>query len=463
MQARQIVAGLVRNLNKEMKTKNMITPDLRNSISRSPLRLAFLLIPLALGCFALSPAARAVLPAPDGGYPGENTAEGDDALFSLTTGIDNTAIGFNALFSNTEGSFNTAVGDQALISNTTGFYNTANGASALSHNTTGNENTAIGFNVLASNTEGSASTAFGAYALSSNTTGNQNTATGYDALLSNTIGNQNTVNGFVTMYSNTTGSASTAFGAYALYNNTTGGNNTAIGLQALLSNTSGDSNIALGVGAGRNLITGNNNIDIGNVGVAGDSKRIRIGTAGMQTKTFIAGISGATVASGVAVIVGSNGQLGTVVSSERFKDAIKPMDKASEAILALKPVTFHYRKELDPDGIPQFGLVAEQVEKVNPALVARDADGKVYTVRYEAVNAMLLNEFLKEHRTVEDQKATIAQIKSTVSKQEALIAQQQKAMEVFAAILKEQAAQIQKVSAQVELSKPAARTVLNNQ
>jgi hypothetical protein len=429
-----------------MKTKNMITPDLRNSISRSPLRLAFLLIPLALGCFALSPAARAVLPAPDGGYPGENTAEGDDALFSLTTGIDNTAIGFNALFSNTEGSFNTAVGDQALISNTTGFYNTANGASALSHNTTGNENTAIGFNVLASNTEGSASTAFGAYALSSNT-----------------IGNQNTVNGFVTMYSNTTGSASTAFGAYALYNNTTGGNNTAIGLQALLSNTSGDSNIALGVGAGRNLITGNNNIDIGNVGVAGDSKRIRIGTAGMQTKTFIAGISGATVASGVAVIVGSNGQLGTVVSSERFKDAIKPMDKASEAILALKPVTFHYRKELDPDGIPQFGLVAEQVEKVNPALVARDADGKVYTVRYEAVNAMLLNEFLKEHRTVEDQKATIAQIKSTVSKQEALIAQQQKGMDVFTAILKEQAAQIQKVSAQIELSKPAARTVLNNQ
>jgi hypothetical protein len=463
MQARQIVAGLVRNLNKAMKTKNMTTPDLRSSISRSPLRLAFLLIPLALGCFALSPAARAVLPAPDGGYPGENTAEGDDALFSLTTGIDNTAIGFNALFSNTEGSFNTAVGDQALISNTTGFYNTANGASALSHNTTGNENTAIGFNVLASNTEGSASTAFGAYALSSNTTGNQNTATGYDALLSNTIGNQNTVNGFVTMYSNTTGSASTAFGAYALYNNTTGGNNTAIGLQALLSNTSGDSNIALGVGAGRNLSTGNNNIDIGNVGVAGDSKRIRIGTAGMQTKTFIAGISGATVASGVAVIVGSNGQLGTVVSSERFKDAIKPMDKASEAILALKPVTFHYRKELDPDGIPQFGLVAEQVEKVNPALVARDADGKVYTVRYEAVNAMLLNEFLKEHRTVEDQKATIAQIKSTVSKQEALIAQQQKGMDVFTAILKEQAAQIQKVSAQIELSKPAARTVLNNQ
>jgi hypothetical protein len=431
-----------------MKTKNMITPDLRNSISRSPLRLAFLLIPLALGCFALSPAARAVLPAPDGGYPGENTAEGDDALFSLTTGIDNTAIGFNALFSNTEGSFNTAVGDQALISNTTGFYNTANGASALSHNTTGNENTAIGFNVLASNTEGSASTAFGAYALSSNTTGNQNTATGYDALLSNTIGNQNTVNGFVTMYSNTTGSASTAFGAYALYNNTTGGNNTAIGLQALLSNTSGDSNIALGVGAGRNLITGNNNIDIGNVGVAGDSKRIRIGTAGMQTKTFIAGISGVTVASGVGVVVGSNGQLGTIVSSERFKDEIKPMNKASEAILALKPVTFRYKHEIDPNGIAQFGLVAEQVAKVNPDLVDRDGKGEIYTVRYEAVNAMLLNEFLKEHRNVQELEATVAQ--------------QQKEIQSLTASLKKQASQIQKVSAQLEVSKPTPQMVINN-
>jgi len=156
------------------------------------------------------------------------------------------------------------------------------------------------------------------------------------------------------------------------------------------------------------------------------------------------------------VIVGSNGQLGTVVSSARFKDSIKPMDKASEAILALKPVTFHYKQELDPEGVPQFGLVAEDVEKVNPALVARDADGKVYTVRYDAVNAMLLNEFLKAHRKVEEQEATITQLKSTV-------AQQQKGMEVFAATLKEQASQIQKVSAQVELNKPATRTVFNNQ
>ena len=434
-----------------MSHQNQLTtviPSVGTSISQSPWRRGFLLIPLALAWLVLSPTVRAVTPAPDGGYPNENTAEGDDALFSLTTGIDNTAIGFNALFSNTEGSFNTAVGDQALISNTTGFYNTANGASALSHNTTGGENTASGFDVLASNTEGSASTAFGAYALSSNTTGNQNTATGYDALLSNTTGGQNTANGFVTMYSNTTGFASTAFGAYALYNNTTGGDNTAIGLQALLSNTSGDSNIALGVGAGRNLITGNNNIDIGNVGLPGDSKRIRIGTAGMQTKTFIAGISGATVASGVGVIVGSNGQLGTVVSSERFKDGIKPMDKASEAILALKPVTFHYKKELDPDGIPQFGLVAEEVEKVNPDLVARDEQGKVYTVRYEAVNAMLLNEFIKEHRQVTELKTTLAE--------------QRQQIEKLSAALETQARQIQQVNTQLEANRSAPRLIVED-
>src|SRR5881394_3387647 len=155
---------------------------------------------------------------------------------------------------------------------------------------------------------------------------------------------------------------------------------------SLIQNTTGSSNIALGNSAGQDLTTGSNNIDIGNLGAAGDSKTIRTGTAGTQRKTFIAGISGATVASGVGVIVGSNGQLGTVVSSERFKEAIKPINKASEAILSLEPVTFRYRQELDPDGVPQFGLVAEQVEKVNPDLVARDENGKVNTVRYDAVN-----------------------------------------------------------------------------
>ena len=209
------------------------------------------------------------------------------------------------------------------------------------------------------------------------------------------------------------------------------------------------------MGAGDNLTTGSNNIDIGNAGVGAEGTTIRIGTVGTQTKTFIAGISGAGVI-GVAVKVNAAGQLGTAPSSERFKDAIRPMDKTSEAILGLKPVTFHYKKELDPEGIPQFGLVAEEVEKVNPDLVAHDADGKVYTVRYEAVNAMLLNEFLKEHRKVEQQEATITELKSTV-------AQQQKGMEVLNANLKEQASQIQKVSDQVEMSKPALRTAGNNQ
>ena len=209
-----------------------------------------------------------------------------------------------------------------------------------------------------------------------------------------------------------------------------------------LNNTTGNSNIALGDSAGTNLTTGSNNIDIGNKGKAGESNYIRIGTKGTQTHTLIAGISGATVAGGVGVIIDTNGHLGTVVSSERFKDKVKPMDKASEVILALKPVTFRYKKELDPAGIPQFGLVAEQVAKVDPDLVARDDQGKPYTVRYEAVNAMLLNEFLKAHRKMEEQEATIAK--------------QQEQIEALTTGL-------QKVSDEVELSKPAPRTVLNNQ
>jgi hypothetical protein len=230
----------------------------------------------------------------------------------------------------------------------------------------------------------------------------------------------------------------------------TGTNNTAIGANALENNTTGSSNIAVGYFAGSNLTTGKNNIYIGNSGSSsGEGAKIRIGTIGIQKATFIAGISGVTVPSGVGVIVGTDGKLGTVVSSARYKDALKPMDKASEAILALKPVTFRYKRELDPEGIPQFGLVAEQVEKVNPDLVARDDEGRPYTVRYEAVNAMLLNEFLKEHRKNEEQEKTIVELKS--------------GMTALAATVKEQAAQIQKVSAQLELSKSAPRTVLNDQ
>jgi hypothetical protein len=300
---------------------------------------------------------------------------------------------------------NTATGVDALFSNTTGANNTANGSGALEANTTASSNTANG-----------------AFALFGNTTGGKNTATGQSALEFNTTGINNTASGYL-----------------ALQNNTVGGANTAEGFQALLHST-GSNNIALGASAGINLTNGSNNIDIGAPGAAGEAAKIRIGKQGTQNGTYIAGIRGVTVASGVGVIVGSTGQLGTVVSSARFKEAIKPMDKASEAILALKPVTFRYKQEIDPDGIPQFGLVAEQVEKVNPDLVVRDEDGKVNTVRYEAVNAMLLNEFLKAHRKLDQQQA--------------MIDRQQKQIEALTAT-------VQKVSDQIALSKPAPQLVAN--
>ena len=369
-----------------------ITPRRKN------LQRGLFLIPLvlALAGLGLSSAARALSPPPDGGYPNQTTAEGDGALFSLTTGLGNTALGFNALHSETEGSFNTATGRNALANHTTGNHNTATGGAAL-----------------LSNTDGEGNTATGRAAMGNGTTGSQNTATGWQALFSNK-GDENTANG-----------------AFALYSNTTGG-----------------SNIALGNSAGFNLTTGDFNIDIGNAGVAGEANTIRIGTSGDQTRTFIAGISGTAVA-GAAVKVNANGQLGVAPSSERFKAEIKPIDKASEAILALKPVSFRYKKEVDPKGTAQFGLVAEQVAKVNPALVDRDGNGEIYTVRYEAVNAMLLNEFLKVHRKVE--------------KLEATAVEQQKEIKTLTASLKEQASQIQKVSAQLAVSKPASQMVLNNQ
>jgi hypothetical protein len=445
--------------------------------------IAVLLI--ALACFARSPTSRAVDPPPDGGYPGFNTAEGTDALFHLTTGTFNTAVGFNALFSNTTGSGNTAngfralfrntigndntaSGSQALLSNTSGQDNTATGAFALSKNTSGQENTATGTLALSFNTVGLNNTATGEAALLFNTVGQNNTATGVSALLNNRTSDNNTATGFQALDLNTNGGNNTATGSNALFSNMTGNNNTATGVNALSNNiggsfntangfqalffntgndntaygvnalknnTTGSRNIALGSGAGLNLTMGNDNIDIGNQGRADESGQIRIGTPGVQTATFIAGIRGVTVASGVAVVVSPNGQLGTMISSARYKDAVKPMDKASEAILALKAVTFHYKQEVDSEGIPQFGLIAEQVEKVNPDLVARDADGKVNTVRYEAVNAMLLNEFLKEHRKVQ-------QLEKQVEKL---------------------AAGLEKVSARLQLSKPAPQTALNNQ
>jgi hypothetical protein len=275
---------------------------------------------------------------------------------------------------------------------------------------------------------------------------NYNTATGYQALQNNTTGDHNTAIGTTALRNNAAGQFNTATGAMALLDNqSTAGFNTATGAGALLSNTSGSNNIGVGILAGFSLTTGDNNIDIGNYGFAGEANTMRIGTEGIQTATYIAGIVGTSLDNGVPVVVDtSTGQLGVLPSSKRFKADIKTIDKASEAILELRPVTFCY--ETSNTGTPQFGLVAEEVEKVNPGLVARDRDGNPYTVRYDAVNAMLLNEFFKEHRKVE-------QLKNDF---EFKLAEQQKQIEALAAGL-------QKVSAQLELSKTAPQTVLNDQ
>jgi Chaperone of endosialidase len=328
-------------------------------------------IRLFLTFFCLSmigPTSQAVTPAPDGGYPGGNTAEGQNALLSRTTGGYNTAVGYLSLLSDTTNSFNTAIGAGTLLANTA----------------------------------------------------DENTATGVAALLSNT-----------------TGVANTADGAFALFSNTTGSLNTAIGDFALFGNTTGSDNVALGFNAGANATTGSNNVYIGAFigGVPAES-----------SSCYIASIFGQTSANGIPVLINGNSKLGTTTSSKRFKDEIKPMDNASDALLALKPVTFRYKKEIDPHGVSQFGLVAEDVEKVNPDLIVRDKEGKPYSVRYDQVNAMLLNEFLKEHRKVEEQRKHF----------EAALGQQQKQIEVLTAGL-------QKVSAQLELSKIAPQTVLNTQ
>src|SRR5205807_3812085 len=277
-------------------------------------------------------------------------------------------------------------------------------------------------------------------------------------------GSNNTVSGYAALFSYTSGSNNTANGYQALNNNTRGGDNTACGQQALLNNTTGSNNIAIGSSAGKNL-TGSNNIDIGAYGTAGDANTIRVGKSGLQSTTYIVGINGVTVARGVGVVIDSNNHLGTVTSSARYKENIQPMDKASEAILSLQPVTFRYKKALDPQAIPQFGLVAEQVEKVDPQLVAYDEQGKAYSVRYEAVNAMLLNEFLKEHRTVAEEANKNREQEATIRELKSAVAEQQKEIKALSANL-------QRVSNQVELAKfatgrirrggPAPRVVMNN-
>ncbi len=389
-------------------------------MAQSPFRLALLLIPLVFACFALSQSAQGVVPAPDGGYPGQNTAEGQNALKNLTTGSGNTAVGWFSLKSLATGSFNTGVGAGTLALNTAD-NNTATGAAALFLNTTGDGNTANGVAALLSNSTGPANTANGVQALFSNTIGGNNTANGYQALLRNTTGFQNT-----------------ALGVSALLYNTTGATNTAIGEGALVFSSTGNNNTALGFNAGSNVSAASNVICIG-AAVAG---------LDVSNTCYIGNIFGVTSTGGAGVFVDGDGKLGTATSSQRFKQEIKPMCNASDALFALKPVAFRYKKDIDPKGTPQLGLVAEDVEKVNPDLVVRDKEGKPYSVRYDQVNAMLLNEFLKEHRKNEQQE-------SKIEEQETKVARQEKQIEALVAGL-------QKVSAQLELNKPAQRTVLND-
>jgi hypothetical protein len=358
------------------------------------LTLAFALASILL---FLPPETFALNPPPGGGYPNEVTALGNDALFNLNPGsTDNTAIGFEALYNASTASGNTAVGSQAMFSDSTGGDDVAVGFFALNHNTTGTFNVAIGNDALIANTTGGENTAIGCDALEAGTTAIQNTAIGYGAMADDQTGSSNTVVGLDAFAFNVSGSKNAVFGDGAM-NNGSGSYNVALGYFAGY-NVTGDSNIIIGSNSGLNLTKGDNNIEIGNQGTKTDANLIRIGDIATQKKTFIAGISGATISNGAAVMVNNKGQLGVATSSARFKDDIQPMKGASDVLLSLQPVTFHYRKELDSSGTPQFGLVAEQVAKIDPDLVARDDSGQPYTVRYEAVNAMLLNEILKEHR-----------------------------------------------------------------
>jgi len=421
----------------------------------------FTTILLTLACFGLSPVALAVSPPPDGGYAGGNTAEGDGALnsfsphirgygvdntalgyhtlYTLTTGSDNTAAGYSALFfnngeensafgsyalfNNTTGRFNTAIGREALFLNTTGESNTAVGTAALQDNGTGTLNTAVGEAALFSNTTGDNNAAVGAFALNKNTTGDANAALGFFVLFNNTTGDGNAALGFLALLNNTTGVGNTAMGDGALYLNDSGDFNTALGSAALFSNTSGSGNIALGASAGGGITTVDNVIAIGAVG------------ENVSNSCYIGNIFEQTAAEGIQVFINSNNKLGTSTSSKRFKEGIKPIGKASEALFSLKPISFRYKKEIDSTGRSQFGLVAEDVERVSPELVVRDKEGKPYTVRYDQVNTMLLNEFLKEHKKVE---------------------QLEKQVEALTA-------GFQKVSAQLELGKAAPQTALNTQ
>ena len=441
------------------------------SNNRSPLRCGFFTLAIALCCFALSPPLKAQCPSACGA--GGNTAVGNNALDSITTGINNTAVGKDALTADTTGQYNVAVGSGALASNTTGNFNMAVGTEAL-RDSNANLNLAIGFRVGFMNTTGHHLTGIGAAALRNNTTAAFNTAIGTGALRENTTTEFNVAvgEGALIGFNGTaaTDGANTALGSIALNALTSGQENVAVGRRALEFATSGSNNVVVGWRAGDGLTTGDGNTFIGDQAGRNEgpdvSNVVCLGTLGdtqpagqvTNSRTFVGNIHGVSLggpAPYLTVMVDADGQLGTAVSSRRFKKDIEPMDQASEGILKLKPVTFHYKDRDDKnDKTPHFGLIAEEVEKVNRDLVVYGKDGKVLSVRYDAVDVMLLNEFLKEHKKVGEQQASIADLKSTV-------ALQQKEMQILTAQLKEQAAQIQKVSAQLEASKRAPEIVAN--
>jgi Chaperone of endosialidase len=403
-----------------------------------------LLIALVLGCVTLLPSVRAAPdPAPP---PPSNTRDGQGAMASITTGINNSAFGTNALNNLTTGNNNAAQGNSALFSLIDGNGNTALGSIALRFLTVGDQNVAIGNTALNNITTGSRNTAVG-YGTNRSGNNSDNTAVGWSALISNTTGFSNTAVGVQALASNTDGNSNTANGAHALSNNTHGLQNTANGAAALLSNETGDGNTAYGANALHNNTFGEGNTALGfgaGTGVSTADNVIAIGTPGanVSNSCYIGNIFGAAVsaATDTPVIIDTTGKLGTTTSSQRFKKDIKPMDQASETILSLKPVTFHYKT--DNTSTARFGLIAEEVAQVNPDLVVRDDKGEIYSVRYDAVNAMLLNEFLKEHRKNEEQQASIARL--------------QKQIEALTAGL-------QKVSAQVEMNRTAPQMVVNNQ
>ena len=450
--------------------------------------------------FGLMAKVQAVSPPPDGGYPGGNTAEGQAALLSLTTGGFNTAAGFLSLRSDATGGFNTAIGagtllantaDQntatgagALLSNTTGMDNTANGAFALFFNTAAG-NTAIGSKALLNNTTGGTlgntngfdvgpNVAVGWRALESNTIASANTAIGYQALGSLAVGldgtdiglctavgfqalaNINGANGggsdsafgYQALFHNTDGFDNVAFGAQALFSNETGSRNTAIGGGALSANTIGSLNTVIGNGAGDN-ITGDGNVCIG---AFSDTA-----FPGENNTTHIANIGDTPQGGGLPVTVNpsANNELGYLPSSRRYKEDIKTMDKTSEAIFALKPVSFRYKKKVDGAQTRGFGLIAEDVERVDPNLVARNREGQPESVRYEYINAMLLNEFLKEHKKVRQLEAAVAQQRNDF---EATITELKKEIQGVVTRSKGQDDKIQKVSAQIEVNKAGLRT-----